>query len=517
MTFRKNSKLFILFFIVIGIKQLVWIALIPIWQTPDEQAHFAQVQNIAENNSYEYDNPNFPTTSKEIQISENLLKTQRNSGGNNSYTYHPRFNIEYTGVQDGKYEKQINSQPKENRKKLVAKEATGYPPLYYQFSAVGYFVADNMGLINRVFFLRIWQMVIYLLTVFIYFKSAKSILSDEKQAFLFTAFISFLPMFSFVESGITSDNLMNLLFPCAIYLGILVLKQGINFKKTLLFCLLFFIGASTKPHFAIALPIFVSAILIRQILEKKFLRLVAFFIVALILFAVFYFDRIREFIKSKQIGSLFYETNMLNFKTNSAEMNIFSYFLISLKKTYRETLPWFWGIFRWLSFSLDRWYYRLWNLIALLSVFFSLPKIIKILKNKTRSSKVLRNIIFLVSSVIIYFVVLFYWEYLFFMSHGFSFGIQGRYYFPVLLSIIFLIWYFFPSKNLLFFVSMIANYYTLLKIAFSYYSSTSLSTFTIQASQYKPWYFKSGFLLILICFYLIITIIFLIKLNKWKK
>ncbi len=27
---------------------LVWIILVPIWQYPDEQAHFSQVQNIAE-------------------------------------------------------------------------------------------------------------------------------------------------------------------------------------------------------------------------------------------------------------------------------------------------------------------------------------------------------------------------------------------------------------------------------------------------------------------------------------
>ena len=31
--------------VVIFLKQILWLGIVPLWQFPDEQAHFAQVQN----------------------------------------------------------------------------------------------------------------------------------------------------------------------------------------------------------------------------------------------------------------------------------------------------------------------------------------------------------------------------------------------------------------------------------------------------------------------------------------
>lgn len=509
-----NSKrFFILLLVVAFLKQLLWIALIPIWQTPDEQAHFAQIQNIAENNNqYQYDDPNFKTTSREIEISEILLKTKRDERGNNSYTYRPNFNIEYTNNFVGKYEHQINNQSVGNRKKLTIKEATGYPPLYYQFAGVAYKTTYQAGLIDRIFVIRFWQTIIFLLTVFVYYLSAKLICGEKIDAIYFTIFISFLPMLSFVSAGITSDNLMNLLFPTGLYLCLLNIKIGVKTKNLFLFFVLAVVGILTKPHFIIIIPIYWLSLAVSCAINKelkKFALLNILFVFATpLVFSIFYPVWWADFLITRNLSSLFPEIGNISLTSSSVNMSLWGYLIVSIQKTYRETIPWFWGIFRWLSFSLDRWYYRIWNLITIVSFIFGALFFRK--KMKT-------TIIFMISSVAIYFFILFFWDYLFFLSHGFSFGIQGRYYFPVLFPIIFLIYYYFPFKKLLPVLTIIFNSYALIKLSASYYNFSSLSSFLIQASQYKPWYFKGPCLIFWVAAYATTLAFFLIKLIRDKK
>ena len=80
--------------------------LIPIWQYPDEQAHFAQVQNVAELGKVPMVGND---TSYEIALSEKILGTERNGFGNNKYTYHPEYNIAYSNNSMGLFEKELSA------------------------------------------------------------------------------------------------------------------------------------------------------------------------------------------------------------------------------------------------------------------------------------------------------------------------------------------------------------------------------------------------------------------------
>ena len=61
--------------------------LTPIWHGPDEQAHFGQVQNIAETGRVHKQDLN--NLSQEIFISEQLLGIERDERGNNKFTHRP--------------------------------------------------------------------------------------------------------------------------------------------------------------------------------------------------------------------------------------------------------------------------------------------------------------------------------------------------------------------------------------------------------------------------------------------
>ena len=78
---------------------LLWQLLIPIWHFPDEQAHFGQVAFRADHGRIQKYHE--LSTSREIFISEELLGTKRDSQGNNLFTYHPEFKIDYSKTYEG--------------------------------------------------------------------------------------------------------------------------------------------------------------------------------------------------------------------------------------------------------------------------------------------------------------------------------------------------------------------------------------------------------------------------------
>ena len=97
-----------LLIIITLFKGLLWSLFIPMWHFPDEQAHFNHV-------AFNVERPNLINFGKgldlnqEIAISEQLLGTYRDEQGNNSFTYHPEYNPEYSNSQQGTHEEQIKN------------------------------------------------------------------------------------------------------------------------------------------------------------------------------------------------------------------------------------------------------------------------------------------------------------------------------------------------------------------------------------------------------------------------
>ena len=114
------------------------------------------------------------------------------------------------------------------------------------------------------------------------------------------------------------------------------------------------------------------------------------------------------------------------------------------------------------------------------------------------------------------------------MSHGFSFGIQGRYFFPVISALTALLVFgvlgFTDKKRLrqmivvfLGLSMIVLHQIALFWLLFSYYSKESVSLFFVQASQYKPWFFKSPVLEFLILVHFISLGIFVFNYLKQIK
>jgi len=311
------------------------------------------------------------------------------------------------------------------------------------------------------------------------------------------------------------------------------LLEKITIKKILVLALVLLLGSVTKQQMLIAyiITFCLGIIKIKDILQilqkyrKQSLIFGSILILAIILVVILgEFYRILGFITAGK-----YQGRLSN-------LSLIEHMRWSLSHTYREVLPWYWGIFKWLGVTLPRWTHRTMMSIILLAVLGNLIFGFKIVKNWLTHQKIVlinRKIIFLYFASLIYFISLMLWDYYFRRAYGFSFGLQGRYYFPVITTHMFFIvigWeYLFDFiKNKLkltiklteMMITLLGIWWLILQfiglfvVAKSYYDLNSLSNFIIEVSQYKSAIFKGDWWLVWLGLYLLSQIIILTILLK---
>lgn len=472
---------------------LTWTAIIPLWQYPDEQAHFGQVQYFA-NFGYSPYAPTSHNTSLEIAITEKILGTERNEIGDNKYTYNPDQKITYSTNFDGYFEAFISSLGVDEQKKLVKHESTSNPPLYYFGGALVHSLLRDEDIFARVFAVRLLSSLLFVCNIFVIFQISKIIFANNtylKQALPLG--LAFTPMFVFSSTGVLTDPLTNLLFSLILFGSLQVVSNGLSPKIIFGLLTTIFLGLITRQQFAISILIVTLALICRY---KKMAIKILFLSILAIIF-VFYF--LTVYTASIPILSEFRipDPDVINFRNVSVQ-SLNQYFGSIIPTYYNQTFPWYWGVYKWLSLTLPIDYYRLLKVviaIAMIGLFFwyrvaSIHKQIRIQR---------KNVLFLTGSATIYFLIFLLGDYLFFVNRGYSFGIQGRYFFPMIsvhfVLIILGLSHFAKlvkissDKVFLFLLAALLitlNNLSLFHVASSYYEMSDINLFMVQASQYKP-------------------------------
>ena len=268
---------------------LLWQLLIPIWHFPDEQAHFGQVAFRADQGRVQRYHE--LSTSREIEISEELLGTRRDGLGNNRFTYHPEYKIDYSQSYEGFHEAEIESLNNPNdRKTETLEECSRYPLFYYFLASKIYNLFGNDDLFTRVYAVRFFSLFIFFGTVITIFTISKLIF--PKKIFLrlsLTSIVSFMPMFIFSSAGVTSDGLFHFLFMLAIYLIVKITFSKYTIKDIMFLAAVVLAGYGTKFQFQIIWPVIAFALLIifcRLQFRKKLFFLVSLIVIVPIILRI---------------------------------------------------------------------------------------------------------------------------------------------------------------------------------------------------------------------------------------
>lgn len=472
------------------IKGITWALFVPLWHFPDEQAHFGHVAYLAEGGPLPMGRTN--DLNQEIAISEQLLGTYRNKYGNNDFTYNPTHRLEYTDNFVGKHEEEIKNLPLALRKEYKDPESAYYPHFFYRVSGLIYKLFYYQDLFIRVFALRLFWFFTHITMIYLSYQIGKIIFPKSPLAAVSVAVLtSFQPMFTFVSTGVTGDNLHNVLFTAVIYFC-LRLRQKVNWQNLLGLTGVTVLGFINKPQFLIALGMVVPVLLWRW--RRSFV----------LVFGGLFLLYIQ--------GKLpFFEMRVTPARP---DYSLWQHTLYTVGHTFREVLPWYWGVFRWLSLTLPRWVNQVMMRILLVA---GVGLIIKLFRRRFEP-----GLGIIIWSAVVYFLALFFWDFQQIRNVGFPFGIQGRYYFPVIVPHMVLLvigirtlWSKLLLPLTLWFIGL--NWIALYVVTASYFDADNFKTFIIQASQYKPNFAKSWWLIAALFLYLLFSIIFSIRLLKNDK
>ncbi len=443
------------------------------------------------------------------------MQTERDWAGNNKFTYHPDYNIPYTDTANGRNERQIKDFPVLERQLMSKIEATLYPPLYYFAPTVLNKILYNSDLFVRVFAVRLMNLVYFIFMIIIVYRLFELVFNNKFISICGTTIFCFHPMFSFTQAGINSDNLYNLLFTAGIYLSLSLLKNGLKIRNIFLAFIIYFLIINTKPQGYLLILIYLFP-LVLNLLKKKSLKQI---MISTGMLTIIVFPLLLKYFKGHPLIPDVYTNNPLVKNLTFPE-----HFIWSLKHGYKEVMPWYWGVFRWLSLTLSRVTHRIINRTVMVLIFGLILYITKIIKRKDFSFRTI-SLSFFIYSTLIYFIAITYWDYLFFISHGYSFGIQGRYFFPTLVSQIGILFFgilgLTSREKIQRIIILILTSSTiglheiaLFRVLFSYFSTENISKFFIQASQYKPWFFKSPVLEFILLVHLLGIIILICQLGR---
>lgn len=511
---------YLLFFSVL-ITALSWICMVPIWQTPDEQSHFAQIAFL----SIKGRNPGLDQydTTEEIYISQIHLGTARDASGNNKFTFHPEYKIDYTNSLYGYYEASISSLVHtQAQSRLVISEASHYPILYYFPASILYRLYSSADIFTRIYTIRLYSLLFFLGMAIFSYKIGKLLFPDNKLLqMILTIFVSFHPMLLFSTIGVTSDSLANFLFTVFIYITIVLIQKGITIKRTLLLFVITLLSLLTKFQFITVIPMSISLILFlifRDVKPKN-----KIFLSVLTLGISFGTIAILYFMKFQSL--LIAINTLVTLNTSSFIKYTVEY---TFPHTYKEVLPWYWGIYKWLGVTYPRFVHRIINYLLIFSligfVYWFLQKVIK----KQWRDKNFQMISILIIFQIIYFGSISYYDWKSWYQTGYQLGVQGRYFFPFMtlhMAIITIGINSLLSFNkiiqemglkLLGLLMIVFNIYGFYTLANSYYDLSSIPIFIIQASQYKPWFIKGDGMILIFFTAIIINSIFIVSLLRVK-
>ena len=204
----------------VAILGCAWALLVPPWQSPDENAHFAYAQYLVE----ELDLPG--ETGRPLFSSEQQLANDRSNADQTAQILATK-----PSWSDAEYE----DWRRDDRALESGKRADGggpnpartNPPLYYGIAGAAYGLASGGDVFDRLYLMRLLSVVLLLVTVAATWALAAELLPGDRRLALAAAGVAGLqPMASFISASVTPDALLFALWALALWLGARIIGRG---------------------------------------------------------------------------------------------------------------------------------------------------------------------------------------------------------------------------------------------------------------------------------------------------
>ena len=271
-SFPKRNKLLAILLIAFLVKQLLMIAVFPIFQGPDETIHYSRIQKLANSQP----NTSVSAPKNDYTYSEEIDKTMEKVGAD-KIARHSSVTQDFSEGQIGPNESEIkNSQWSRSAKTPSLKNKILD---YYSINAVIEKMFSGSDIIQRFFSVRIFSAILGTMSLlFIFLAFVKTGLND-KMSFFLSTLIAFQPMFSQASAIVNYDILLIFSFVLFTYGAVWSLKNGPNWKNILAMIVAITLGILTKAPSIALVPVFLG-LLIYFLVRKMKRRALTIFIIA---------------------------------------------------------------------------------------------------------------------------------------------------------------------------------------------------------------------------------------------
>jgi 4-amino-4-deoxy-L-arabinose transferase-like glycosyltransferase len=238
---RKAKLLFLLLGISL-VHGLIYSAVIPPWQSPDEPRHFEYVSLLCEKRRLITEKDVSPPLQRAI-----IASMQEH----NFWQFGRGF-----------------FNPQKPPQSFADIWGAGGPttllhrsPLYYLLGLPFFALVAGKDLVTQLYTLRLLSVILGMLTVLIAWCTARELFPDDDFMRIgVPAFIALLPMFAFMAGSVNSDNLANLVVSLLLLLLVIVFRRGLSWPRALGILVLVAVGLATKRTTTSVIPLLLAAI-----------------------------------------------------------------------------------------------------------------------------------------------------------------------------------------------------------------------------------------------------------------
>jgi hypothetical protein len=205
---------------------------------PDESAHFAYAQALAENHHAPSRTGGTGSTSTgagTVYLGLNLQPI----------LLHPEGKPTASAI--GRIDAQLAKQPASARKDGTGPNAAAnYPPVYYAYEAVAYELSPARSLLGRMFFMRLATTLLLVVTVWLTWLIAAELFSRTWVRTLATGLVALQPKLGFGGGIINPDLMLVMVATGALLMGLRLVRHGPTLGRVL--WLAVFAGAGAVVH-----------------------------------------------------------------------------------------------------------------------------------------------------------------------------------------------------------------------------------------------------------------------------
>lgn len=358
-----------LFFLFVLVQGIFYLFLIPPWQSPDETHHFGYGALL----------------SKDIKLRpvayEDLEKKIIESMDTfNAWKYQliPRPSPLPHRLDDVPF----------YRKGGGISDVTDRAPLYYLLSFFAIKELKINGILNQFYLIRSFSLVLFLLSIYFTYLSARILFKNNSLYCLATAsFVAFLPQFIIISTSVNPINLAVLIETIFIYLILLSLNNGKKLLVVLFGPIIIGLGFFNHRAALFMVPPFLVLLLIYFLKslknKKKLLKISLILLIPILLFLALYLVSLHLFpaVSDSSIRLRIYEINRyIKYLTTTGfkfDVDFFDGFFKS-----------FWYLSGWMRFSYLLNIYSILKLISFLSFLGLLKYLFFILSRKSYKSSI---------------------------------------------------------------------------------------------------------------------------------